>query len=233
MSSSTWLFYVIFVPCKQHNKLQWNLVFSIAHNDSYKVKFVSALISRNFIRSWNGSLPGCSSALIITTLNVYKIGISVRLCKFSFSWNALIPLRHAYLHEHKRKDLISRSWYCWTMWTRGLRRRSAAARLLRLWVRIPLGAWMFVVSFVCCQVMVSATSWSIVQGVLPTVGCHCVWCRNLVNEEAPAHRGLLYQKNKKGRLFDACLHFLRFAIYVYLSFSAHEWQLHVDRTVAH
>jgi hypothetical protein len=29
----------------------------------------------------------------------------------------------------------------------GLRRRSAAARLLRLWVRIPPGAWMFV----CCE----------------------------------------------------------------------------------
>ena len=31
-------------------------------------------------------------------------------------------------------------------WPRGLRRRSTAARLLRLWVRIPPGAWMFV----CC-----------------------------------------------------------------------------------
>jgi len=32
-------------------------------------------------------------------------------------------------------------------WPRGLRRRSAAARLLRLWVRIPPEAWMFV----CCE----------------------------------------------------------------------------------
>ena len=30
-----------------------------------------------------------------------------------------------------------------SQWPRGLRRRSAAARLLRLWVRIPPGAWMF------------------------------------------------------------------------------------------
>ena len=30
---------------------------------------------------------------------------------------------------------------------RGLRNRSSAARLLRLWVRIPPGAWMFV----CCE----------------------------------------------------------------------------------
>ena len=35
-------------------------------------------------------------------------------------------------------------------WPRGLRRRSAAARLLRLWVRIPPGAWIFV----CCECFV-------------------------------------------------------------------------------
>ena len=34
-----------------------------------------------------------------------------------------------------------------SQWPRGLRRRSAAARLLRLWVRIPPEAWMFV----CCE----------------------------------------------------------------------------------
>ena len=36
---------------------------------------------------------------------------------------------------------------CRSQWPRGLRRRSAAARLLRSWVRIPPGAWMFV----CCE----------------------------------------------------------------------------------
>ena len=36
---------------------------------------------------------------------------------------------------------------CRSQWPRGLRRRSAAARLLILWVRIPPGAWMFV----CCD----------------------------------------------------------------------------------
>ena len=35
----------------------------------------------------------------------------------------------------------------WSQWQRGLRRRSAAARLLRSWVRIPPGAWIFV----CCE----------------------------------------------------------------------------------
>ena len=36
---------------------------------------------------------------------------------------------------------------CRSQWPRGLRRRSAAARLLRWWVRIPPWAWMFV----CCE----------------------------------------------------------------------------------
>ena len=34
-----------------------------------------------------------------------------------------------------------------SQWPRGLRRRSAAARLLGLWVRIPPGKWMYV----CCE----------------------------------------------------------------------------------
>jgi len=49
-------------------------------------------------------------------------------------------------------------------WPRGLRHRSAAARLLRLWVRIPLGAWISAVMIaVFCQVEISATGWSLVQ----------------------------------------------------------------------
>ena len=48
---------------------------------------------------------------------------------------------------------------CRSQWPRGLRRGSAAARLLRLWVRIPPGGHgcLSVVSVVCCQVEVSAT----------------------------------------------------------------------------
>jgi len=37
--------------------------------------------------------------------------------------------------------------FCQSQWPRGLRHRSAAAHLLRSWVRIPLGAWIFV----CCE----------------------------------------------------------------------------------
>jgi len=37
-----------------------------------------------------------------------------------------------------------------SQWPRGLRRESAAARFLELWVRIPPGAWM-PVSLGCCM----------------------------------------------------------------------------------
>ena len=54
---------------------------------------------------------------------------------------------------------------CRFRWSRGLRRSSAANRLLRSWVRIPPGGHgcLSVVSVVCCQVEVLATRWSLVQ----------------------------------------------------------------------
>jgi hypothetical protein len=54
--------------------------------------------------------------------------------------------------------------HCRTQWQRDRRRKSAASRLLRPWVRIPPEAWMSVVSVVCCQVEVFAKGWSLVQG---------------------------------------------------------------------
>jgi hypothetical protein len=49
-----------------------------------------------------------------------------------------------------------------SQWPRGLRRRSVAAGLPRLWVRIPTWAWMSVVSVACYQAEASATSWSLI-----------------------------------------------------------------------
>ena len=55
---------------------------------------------------------------------------------------------------YARIDLLARR----SQWPRGIRRRSTAARLLRLLVRIPPGAWMLsAVNVVRCQVEVSAT----------------------------------------------------------------------------
>jgi hypothetical protein len=80
-----------------------------------------------------------------------------------------------------------------SQWPRGLRSRSAAARLLRLWVRIPPGAW---ICCECCQVEVSATSWPVVQRS-PT-DC-VVWSRNRLNEKALAKWGQLRRNKKKSK----------------------------------
>ena len=75
----------------------------------------------------------------------------------------------------------------------------AAARLLRSWVRIPPGAWMFVVNVLCCQVEVCATSWSLVQRSPTDCGTSlCMWSRN-VNEEALAQWGAVAPKTNKQR----------------------------------
>jgi hypothetical protein len=82
---------------------------------------------------------------------------------------------------------------CRSQWPCGLRRGSAATRLLGSWVRIPPGAWMSVSCECCCQVEVSATSWSLVQ----TVVClKCVTMKPRRNEEAQAHIGLSSHRKK-------------------------------------
>jgi len=76
--------------------------------------------------------------------------------------------------DHKR--LWISNWNCWlpskfritilyrSQWTRGLRRGSAAARLLGLWVRIsPVHWYLSLVSVVFCQVETSATGRSLLQ----------------------------------------------------------------------
>jgi hypothetical protein len=51
-----------------------------------------------------------------------------------------------------------------------------------------------VVCVVCCQVDVSATSWSLVQRSPTDWARRCVWSRNLVNEAVIARAGLQYQR---------------------------------------
>ena len=54
---------------------------------------------------------------------------------------------NVFLLRLQLQNFFKHSPKCCSQWPRGLRRRSAAARLLRLWVRIPAGAWMSV----CCE----------------------------------------------------------------------------------
>jgi hypothetical protein len=91
---------------------------------------------------------------------------------------------------------------CRSQWPPDLRRRSAAAHPLRLWVRIPPGSGcLTTVSFVCCQVQVYADHSS--RGVLLTAVRRCVWATNLLNEEVLAHWVMLNQIKKKIGLYAA------------------------------
>ena len=81
-----------------------------------------------------------------------------------------------------------------SQWPRGLRRGSGTARLFRLWVRFPPGAWISVY-WACCVLSGRGRAHHASRGVLPNVVRRCVWPRNLMNEDALAHWGLLYKNN--------------------------------------
>ena len=57
-------------------------------------------------------------------------------------------------------------------WLRGLRRRSVAARLLRLWVRIPLEAWMSI----CCECCVLSGSGFCDELITRPEESYRLWC---------------------------------------------------------
>ena len=85
-------------------------------------------------------------------------------------------------------------WLGSSQWPRGLRLVSESAQLPRLWVRIPPGPWMSVVSGVfsgrgLCDELITRPEESY------RLWCVWVWRRNLVNEGAMPHwgRGLLRQ----------------------------------------
>jgi len=75
-------------------------------------------------------------------------------------------------------------------WPRGLRRRFTAARLLRLWVRIPPGAWMSV-CYECCVLAGRGLYDELITRPEESYRLWCVVCdrettKILVNEEEEA-----------------------------------------------
>jgi hypothetical protein len=88
-----------------------------------------------------------------------------------------------------------------SQWPRGLRRRSAAARLLRSWVRIPQGAWMFV----CCECCVLSGRGFCDELITRPEESYQLWCvvvcdlENLKNEEAMTRIGSQRHKKKTMR----------------------------------
>ena len=76
------------------------------------------------------------------------------------------------------------SQYCRSQWPRGLRRRSAAARLLRLWVRIQPWAWMFV----CCECCVLSGRGLCDEPITRPEESYRLWCVVVCDLEASVMR---------------------------------------------
>ena len=91
---------------------------------------------------------------------------------------------------------------CRSWWPRGLRRWSAAARLLRLRGPNPTGRMDICLLWVLCVVRQRSLRWAdhSSRGVLPIVVRRFVWSRNLVNEEALAHWGAVAPKTNTQEL---------------------------------
>ena len=86
-----------------------------------------------------------------------------------------------------------------SQWPRGLKRGSAADRLLGLQVRIPPGhGCLSLVSVVCCQVEVPAPCWSLVKRSPTECGVSWLWSWS-INNEALAHYGLSGHGEEKNR----------------------------------
>jgi hypothetical protein len=86
---------------------------------------------------------------------------------------------------------------CRFQWPRSLRRESAAARLLELWVRIPPETWISV-SCVCCVLLGRGFCVGLITRPEESylVWCDWVWSQSLENEEALTHWGLVCHGEK-------------------------------------
>jgi hypothetical protein len=85
---------------------------------------------------------------ICTCAPVHYVHVgSVQQNVLMFSWWARMHASHYCLSPRNSSFVPSNMYRSRSQWARGLRRRSVAARLLRLWVRIPPETWMSV----CCE----------------------------------------------------------------------------------
>jgi hypothetical protein len=108
----------------------------------------------------------------------------------------------------------------WSQWPHGLKRGFAAARLLRSWVRIPLGAWMFV----CCECCVLSGRVLCDELITRPEESYRLWCvvvcdRNLKNEEAMTRVGSQRHSTKRNVILSS-------------SSSSSHHELHFDRPVS-
>ena len=94
-----------------------------------------------------------------------------------------------------------------SQWPRGLRHRSPAARLLRLWVRIPPGAWMSV----CCECCVLSGRGLCDELITRPEESYQLWCVIVCHLETSEMRrpwltGGRSAKNKQNKIFQINSH---------------------------
>ena len=119
--------------------------------------------------------------------------------------------RIAYMYSGERGNVLYTLYlkeiiveYCRSQWPRGLRRRSAAARLLRLWVRIPPGIWMFV----CCEYCVLSGRGLCGELITRPEESYRLWCVVVCDRETSWLRrpwptgGLLRQIKKSWKITE-------------------------------
>ena len=85
-----------------------------------------------------------TNSLRIQIIHVYVLPSFKIRCKAPRRWG---KWRRNVSQYHKNVFVCVKYLSCLSQWPRGLKRRSTVARLLRLWVWIPPGAWIFV----CCE----------------------------------------------------------------------------------
>ena len=133
------------------------------------------------------------------TLLVIKYGYMFPLFLSHPQANVVTEFRYIKCSRNGIPILLCSKCVCRIKWSRGLRRGSAAARLLGLRVQISPGAWKSVVRVVCCQVEVSAKSWSLVLRSPTVCVCVCVcvyvWSWSLDYEESLIHWGVSRHEN--------------------------------------
>ena len=113
---------------------------------------------------------------------------------------------------------------CRSQWPRDLRRMSAAARLLRSWVRIPPGAWIFF-CFECCVLSGRGLCDELITRPQESYRLWCVVVcdlENLKNEEAMTRFGsqrhnkkkclFLLHRNLESQYNRKCLHYQIFLL---------------------
>ena len=95
--------------------------------------------------------------------------------------------------------------YCWSQWLHDLSCATNCLLRLLVWI-LPRHRCLSIVSGVCCQVEVSAMSWSLIQRSLLTVMGHLVWSRILKNTETIACAGPQHQGGGRNYYWFSCLH---------------------------